>query len=344
MTQFRKSLLAAAFGLAALAGTAHAADGIVVASKIDTEGALLGNIIVDVLEHAKLPVVNKVSLGPTKVVRGALTSGAIDNLSRVHRQRRLLLQRRFRSGLEKPGRRVRKGEGARRAEQARLAGAGARQQHLGDFGPQGPRRCQQARHAGRFRQVGRRWRQGEARRLGGVRRKRGGAARLPGRVRLQADGRPAARALGRRHLGDREGRGRADFRRQRCHGLRHRRPARRARPRRPHRHQGCAGRVRAGAVVRAEILDKYPQIKDLLEPVFKSLTLETLQDAQRQDRRRWRGRQEWWRPTTWPRRVSSTSRSLIALAMTDRAVGATTAGRRKRPDARSSSCCSSRAH
>ncbi len=78
MTQFRKSLLAAAFGLVALAGTAHAADGIVVASKIDTEGALLGNIIVDVLEHAKLPVVNKVSLGPTKVVRGALTSGAID--------------------------------------------------------------------------------------------------------------------------------------------------------------------------------------------------------------------------------------------------------------------------
>ncbi len=65
MTQFRKSLLAAAFGLVALAGTAHAADGIVVASKIDTEGALLGNIIVDVLGHAMLPVVNKVSLGPT---------------------------------------------------------------------------------------------------------------------------------------------------------------------------------------------------------------------------------------------------------------------------------------
>ncbi|MEJ0011901.1 MAG: ABC transporter substrate-binding protein [Bauldia sp.] len=78
MTQFRKTLLAAAFGLVALAGTAHAADGIVVASKIDTEGALLGNIIVDVLEHAKLPVVNKVSLGPTKIVREALTSGAID--------------------------------------------------------------------------------------------------------------------------------------------------------------------------------------------------------------------------------------------------------------------------
>jgi osmoprotectant transport system substrate-binding protein len=29
--------------------------------------------------------------------------------------------------------------------------------------------------------------------------------------------------------------------------------------------------------VRAAVLDKYPQIKDLLEPVFKSLSLETLQ-------------------------------------------------------------------
>ena len=29
--------------------------------------------------------------------------------------------------------------------------------------------------------------------------------------------------------------------------------------------------------VRAEVLEKYPQIKDLLEPVFKTLTLETLQ-------------------------------------------------------------------
>jgi osmoprotectant transport system substrate-binding protein len=29
--------------------------------------------------------------------------------------------------------------------------------------------------------------------------------------------------------------------------------------------------------VRAEVLNKYPQIKDLLDPVFKSLSLETLQ-------------------------------------------------------------------
>jgi osmoprotectant transport system substrate-binding protein len=53
-------------------------DKIVVASKIDTEGALLGNMIAQVLEHAGLPVENKVSLGPTKIVRTAILSGDID--------------------------------------------------------------------------------------------------------------------------------------------------------------------------------------------------------------------------------------------------------------------------
>ena len=66
--------LTAAFGAAA-----QTADGkIVVASKIDTEGALLGNIIVAVLTNAGLPIQSKVSLGPTKIVRTALLSGAID--------------------------------------------------------------------------------------------------------------------------------------------------------------------------------------------------------------------------------------------------------------------------
>lgn len=65
--------LSAAFGAAQAAG-----DKIVVASKIDTEGALLGNMIVQVLEHAGLPVESKVSLGPTKIVRTAITSGEVD--------------------------------------------------------------------------------------------------------------------------------------------------------------------------------------------------------------------------------------------------------------------------
>jgi osmoprotectant transport system substrate-binding protein len=66
-------------GVAAAAGSAEAmGDKIVVASKIDTEGALLGNMIAEVLEHAGLPVENKISLGPTKIVRTAITSGEVD--------------------------------------------------------------------------------------------------------------------------------------------------------------------------------------------------------------------------------------------------------------------------
>ncbi len=78
-TSFTKVLIAGVITVAATMGAAHAADDkIVVASKIDTEGGLLGNIIVDVLTHAGLPVENKVQLGPTKIVRTALTSGEID--------------------------------------------------------------------------------------------------------------------------------------------------------------------------------------------------------------------------------------------------------------------------
>jgi len=65
--------------MALAASSALAADGkIVVGSKIDTEGSLLGNMILAVLDHAGLPTENKVSLGPTKIVRTALLSGEID--------------------------------------------------------------------------------------------------------------------------------------------------------------------------------------------------------------------------------------------------------------------------
>ncbi|QFG76474.1 hypothetical protein DMB90_03875 [Raoultella planticola] len=43
--------------------------------KIDTEGALLGNIILQVLESHGVKTVNKVQLGTTPVVRGAITAG-----------------------------------------------------------------------------------------------------------------------------------------------------------------------------------------------------------------------------------------------------------------------------
>lgn len=51
---------------------------ITVASKIDTEGALLGYMIVEVLEHAGFETVDSVQLGPTDVVKRALESGEID--------------------------------------------------------------------------------------------------------------------------------------------------------------------------------------------------------------------------------------------------------------------------
>lgn len=68
-------LAAAAF--IALASGASAKD-IVVSSKIDTEGGLLGNIIVQSLQAAGLPVQDKLQLGGTPIVRDAITSGQID--------------------------------------------------------------------------------------------------------------------------------------------------------------------------------------------------------------------------------------------------------------------------
>ena len=56
----------------------RAEEKIVVASKIDTEGALLGNMIVSLLEAHGLKVDNKLQLGPTNIVRAALLAGQID--------------------------------------------------------------------------------------------------------------------------------------------------------------------------------------------------------------------------------------------------------------------------
>lgn len=55
-----------------------AAEPVKVGSKIDTEGALLGNMILQVLESHGVKTVNKVQLGTTPVVRGAITSGELD--------------------------------------------------------------------------------------------------------------------------------------------------------------------------------------------------------------------------------------------------------------------------
>lgn len=59
-------------------GAAQAQTAVRVGSKIDTEGSLLGNLIIQVLEAGGIRTENKVQLGNTKIVRGALTAGEID--------------------------------------------------------------------------------------------------------------------------------------------------------------------------------------------------------------------------------------------------------------------------
>ncbi|HWW07734.1 glycine betaine ABC transporter substrate-binding protein OsmF [Collimonas sp.] len=71
-------LLGAVLAAALLTPGVQAAEPVRVSSKIDTEGALLGNLIQLVLEANGIKTVNRLQIGGTKVVRGALTSGEID--------------------------------------------------------------------------------------------------------------------------------------------------------------------------------------------------------------------------------------------------------------------------
>jgi len=64
--------------LALAISPALAADKVVVASKIDTEGALLGNMIILMLEKGGIPTVNRTEFGPTPMVRKAIAAGQID--------------------------------------------------------------------------------------------------------------------------------------------------------------------------------------------------------------------------------------------------------------------------
>ena len=63
---------------AALPARAAAQRPVTVASKIDTEGALLGNMILEMLGGRGIAVRNRLQLGPTNIVRAALIAGQID--------------------------------------------------------------------------------------------------------------------------------------------------------------------------------------------------------------------------------------------------------------------------
>ena len=73
----RRSACLALAGLLLGSGV-QAAEALKVGSKIDTEGALLGNMIIQVLEANGIKTANRLQLGNTKVVRTALTAGELD--------------------------------------------------------------------------------------------------------------------------------------------------------------------------------------------------------------------------------------------------------------------------
>ena len=72
------SIIVIAAALLISARAAKAAPAVVVASKIDTEGGLLGNMILSMLENHGIPVRNRLQLGPTDIVRAAILAGQID--------------------------------------------------------------------------------------------------------------------------------------------------------------------------------------------------------------------------------------------------------------------------
>ena len=78
MILLARLLLAAMLGVAAAGASAHAQEAVRVASKIDTEGALLGAMILKVLDAQGIGTVDRLQLGPTNILRSALLAGEID--------------------------------------------------------------------------------------------------------------------------------------------------------------------------------------------------------------------------------------------------------------------------
>jgi len=72
------SIFVLAIALSLTISPALAADKVVVASKIDTEGALLGNMIILMLEKDGIATENRTEFGPTPMVRKAIAAGQID--------------------------------------------------------------------------------------------------------------------------------------------------------------------------------------------------------------------------------------------------------------------------
>lgn len=78
MRYMKRPLVLAVMVASALAGQVQAQDPLVVSSKIDTEGSVLGQMILQRLEAAGLEVEDRLQLGGTSIVREALINGEID--------------------------------------------------------------------------------------------------------------------------------------------------------------------------------------------------------------------------------------------------------------------------
>lgn len=74
--RFHTKFIATTLALLVTAGSASAQ--VVVSSKIDTEGGVLGNIILSVLDAAGIETTDRLQLGATPIMRQAITAGEID--------------------------------------------------------------------------------------------------------------------------------------------------------------------------------------------------------------------------------------------------------------------------
>ena len=270
-------LAGAALAVAMAAGTANAQ--VVVSSKIDTEGGLLGNVISQVLQANGVPVTEKIQLGATSVVRDAIIAGQIDIYPEYTGNGAFFFNK-----ADDP---LWNDAAKAYAEVAKLdldankivwlAPAPANNTWA-VARAQGPRRRQQARDLLRFRQIRRRRRRGEARGLRRVRQLAGGAAEVRDRLWLHAQARAAGDAFGRRYGGydRRSGATRPTASTPRwsmAPMAASRRPASWCSP----TTRACSRSTSRPPIIREAVLQQYPQIKDLLAPVFAKLDLATLQ-------------------------------------------------------------------
>jgi len=74
--RFRPNIIATTLALLVTAASASAQ--VVVSSKIDTEGGVLGNIILSVLNANNIETTDRLQLGATPIMRQAITAGEID--------------------------------------------------------------------------------------------------------------------------------------------------------------------------------------------------------------------------------------------------------------------------